>query len=63
MRLPAAVTVPSRSIEIWSSATPLGIVIAGWISAPVEVVRRPSPSMCRSPSRVSAVAAVVRAGP
>ena len=30
-----------RPIEIWSSATPSGIVIAGWTSAPVLVARRP----------------------
>ena len=54
MRRPAAVTVPSGPIAISSSAVPVGILIAGWTSEPVLVVRLPAPSMCRLPSRVSA---------
>jgi hypothetical protein len=51
---PAALTLPSVPIVIWSSATPSGIVSVGWIRPPAPLTRRRLPSRCRAPSRVSA---------
>ena len=54
-RRPPAVTVPSAADrDRRSRRCPAGTVIAGWTSAPVDVARRPRPSTCSAPSRVSA---------